>query len=146
MLIREMTTEDLDEVCRIEQETFSDPWSKKSFLDTMSDENNHYLVVVIDEIIAGYCGYCGVLGEGYIYNVAVKQSFRKQGIGFAMLAELIKQAKSRGISSLTLEVRQSNLPAINLYKRLGFAEAGIRKDFYTKPLENAVIMWLDAIH
>lgn len=145
MLIRKMVERDLEEVCQIERETFSDPWSKASFLETLSDENNHYLVVIIDGSVAGYCGYCGVCGEGYIYNVAVKPTFRRQGIGQRMLEELIKQAESRGITSLTLEVRKSNYPAINLYKKLGFVEAGIRKDFYTKPIEDAVIMWRNPI-
>lgn len=145
MLIRKMVERDLEEVCQIERETFSDPWSKASFLETLSDENNHYLVVIIDGSVAGYCGYCGVCGEGYIYNVAVKSTFRRQGIGQRMLEELIKQAESRGITSLTLEVRKSNYPAINLYKKLGFVEAGIRKDFYTKPIEDAVIMWRNPI-
>lgn len=146
MLIRKMLESDLEEVCKIERETFSDPWSKSSFLDTISDDNNHYLVAVLDGAVAGYCGYCGVCGEGYIYNVAVKSNYRRQQIGFRILKELIRQAEDRGISSLTLEVRKSNLPAILLYKKLGFVEAGIRKDFYTKPREDALIMWRKPIH
>jgi len=146
MLIRKMAEADLDEVCKIEEETFSDPWSRTSFLEAMSDENNNYIVAIIEGEVAGYCGYYGVCGEGYIYNVAVKQVFRRQGIGYRMLKELITQAEDRGITSLTLEVRKSNYPAINLYKKLGFKEAGIRKDFYTKPTEDAVIMWRNPIH
>jgi ribosomal-protein-alanine N-acetyltransferase len=63
-----------------------------------------------------------------------------------MLEELITQAKARGISSLTLEVRKSNMSAIILYKKLGFTEAGIRKEFYTNPIEDAIIMWREPIH
>ena len=100
----------------------------------------------MDGLIAGYCGCYGVAGEGYIYNVAVGKNYRRQGIGFRLLQDLIEAAKSRGIESLTLEVRKSNLPAIKLYKKLGFVEAGIRKDFYTKPLEDAIIMWKTSIH
>lgn len=146
MLIRDMVEADLDEVYIIEKETFADPWSKASFLNSISDKNNHYLVAVIDGNVTGYCGYYGVVGEGYIYNVAVKESFRRQGIGYMMLEELILQAVGRGITSLTLEVRRSNASAIYLYKKLGFIEAGIRKDFYTKPLEDAIIMWRSPIH
>lgn len=146
MLIRKMEETDLEEVCAIERDTFSEPWSKASFLETISDENNYYLVAIIDGTIAGYCGYYGVAGEGYICNVAVGSGFRRQGIGFKMLNELIRHAESRGIFSLTLEVRKSNLPAINLYKKLGFTEAGIRKNFYSKPVEDAVIMWRKPIH
>jgi ribosomal-protein-alanine N-acetyltransferase len=145
MLIRDMTAADADEVYRIEAETFSDPWSKTSFLDSISDPNNTYLVAIVEELMVGYCGYWGIAGEGYIYNVAVKESFRGLGIGFKMLEELVEMAKGRGITSLTLEVRESNYPAIHLYKKLGFAEAGIRKDFYSKPIEDALIMWKSPI-
>lgn len=146
MLIRDMLEADLDAVCIIEEETFSDPWHKVSFLESISDIDNHYLVAIIDGIVVGYCGYYGVAGEGYIYNVAVERTFRRQGIGYLMLKELIKQAEGRGITALTLEVRESNKPAIGLYKRLGFTREGIRKNFYTKPVEDAVIMWRNSIH
>ncbi|NLL01121.1 MAG: ribosomal protein S18-alanine N-acetyltransferase [Clostridiales bacterium] len=146
MLIREMKAVDVDEVYAIEKETFSDPWSKSSFLNSISEPNNHYLVAIIEGRIVGYCGYWGIAGEGYIYNVAVKPSHRRHGIGFRMLEELITQAKARGISSLTLEVRKSNMSAIILYKKLGFTEAGIRKEFYTNPIEDAIIMWREPIH
>lgn len=146
MLIRDMLETDLDAVCVIEGETFSNPWSKTSFLQSISDMDNHYLVAVIDGKVVGYCGYYGVAGEGYIYNVAVKQAYRRQGIGYLMLKELIQQAKGRGVTGLTLEVRESNKPAIDLYRRLGFAKEGIRKDFYTKPVEDAIIMWRNSIH
>jgi ribosomal-protein-alanine N-acetyltransferase len=136
---------DLAEVCSIEQETFSDPWSEEDFCNSMREANNTYLVVEIEGMIAGYCGYWGICEEGYIYNVAVKKEFRRHHIGYQMLKELINDAKSRGIASLTLEVRISNEPAILLYEALGFERAGIRKDFYTKPKESAVIMWLKAI-
>ena len=145
MLIRKMTEGDLAEVYSIEQETFSDPWSEEDFCNSMREANNTYLVVEIEGTIAGYCGYWGICGEGYIYNVAVKKEFRRHRIGYQMLKELLNDAKSRGIASLTLEVRISNEPAILLYEALGFERAGIRKDFYTKPKESAVIMWLKAI-
>jgi len=141
MLIREMEEADLDEVYKIERESFTEPWSKASFHEAISDDKNHYMVAVIDGIIVGYCGYYGVMDEGYIYNVAVSKDYRRRGIGFTMLNELIRHAQEKGIVSLTLEVRKSNHPAINLYKKLGFVEAGIRKDFYSKPTEDAIIMW-----
>lgn len=145
MLIREMKEADLAEVCRIEQEIFSDPWSYEDFEDSYQSENNTYLIAEIDGKIAGYCGYWGIADEGYIYNVAVREDYRRNQIGYKMLAELISHAKDRGITALTLEVRQSNEAARSLYERLGFVNAGIRKDFYTKPKEDAVIMWLKPI-
>lgn len=145
MLIRDMKEADLLEVCRIEQEIFSDPWNYEDFKGSYLSENNSYLIAEVDGEIAGYCGYWGVADEGYIYNVAVREEYRRQQIGYQMLSELIRQAKDRGITALTLEVRQSNEAARRLYERLGFVNAGTRKDFYTKPKEDAVIMWLKPI-
>lgn len=145
MIIRKMTESDLPEVCAIENETFSDPWSEKDFRDSLLDDKNGYLVAVIDEMVAGYCGCWGIAGEGDIYNVAVKKEFRRQHVGEAMLKTLIQQCIDRGITSFTLEVRASNEPAIRLYQSLGFKAEGIRRDFYTNPKEDAVIMWLHMI-
>jgi len=135
----------LEEVCAIEQETFSDPWSKDDFQSVMKDKNNDYLIAIIESKVVGYCGYWGIAGEGDIYNVAVRKEYQGQKIGYHMLSELIKIAKSRGITSLTLEVRCSNESAIRLYRSLGFEQTAVRKDFYAKPKEDAVIMWLRAI-
>lgn len=145
MIIRNMTADDLEQVCAIETETFSDPWSEEDFRSSMEEANNHYIVVEIDGKVVGYCGYWGIAGEGYIYNVAVKNEYRRQAIGNRMLRSLLEDAADRGITSVTLEVRYSNEAAIRLYESLGFVRAGIRRDFYTKPKEDAVIMWLTPI-
>lgn len=145
MNIRRMTEEDLEEVCKIEKDTFSEPWTREDFDHSIKNTNNRYLVVEEQGCIAGYCGYWGVVGEGYIYNVAVRKDFRRRQIGLSMLRELIQQAFKMGISSLTLEVRFSNHAAIELYERLGFVNSGVRRDFYSKPKEDAVIMWLRLI-
>ncbi|HWT26496.1 MAG TPA: ribosomal protein S18-alanine N-acetyltransferase [Mobilitalea sp.] len=145
MIIRDMAEADLDEICAIEQETFSDPWSREDFWKSFQDTGNNYLVVEDQGEIVGYCGYWGIAGEGDIYNVAVKKEYRQKHIGYFMLSKLIEQAQARDITSLTLEVRKSNVAAIGLYEKLGFVSAGIRKDFYTKPKEDAVIMWLKPI-
>lgn len=145
MLIRKMTELDLPQVCNIEQETFSDPWTEEDFRSSYNEPNNEYLVAEQEGVIAGYCGYWGIAGEGYIYNVAVKKEFRRNKIGYQMLKALLTESSSRGIASFTLEVRYSNEAAIRLYESLGFEKAGIRKDFYSKPKEDAVIMWLRPI-
>ncbi len=145
MIIRDMTEVDLTEICNIEQESFSDPWSYEDFLESFRNEHNSYLVAEQDDVIVGYCGYWGVGEEGYIYNVAVRKDYRRRQIGYRMLTELIIRAQEKGITALTLEVRKSNEAAIGLYERLGFESVGIRKDFYSKPREDAVIMWLKPI-
>lgn len=142
MLIRKMIEADTQQVCAIELETFSDPWSEEDFKNSMNEPNNVYLVAEMDGLIAGYCGYWGIAGEGYIYNVAVKKEYRRHGIGYQMLKKMLMESVDRGVASFTLEVRRSNEAAIHLYESLGFESAGIRKDFYSKPKEDAVIMWL----
>lgn len=145
MLIRKMTQADLLQVCAIERDIFSEPWSEEDFNTSLQDSNNNYIVVEIDGVIAAYCGYWGIAGEGYIYNVAVMNEYRRQHIGYRMLKVLLDEATGRDITSFTLEVRYSNEAAIRLYESLGFHKAGIRKNFYSKPREDAVIMWLKPI-
>ena len=145
MEIRKMTMADLEQVCAIEKESFSDPWSEEDFRNALLDEKNDYLVAEVEGQVAGYCGFWGVAGEGDIYNVAVKKEYRRQHMGESMLRELIRRGAARGITSFTLEVRSSNEAAIRLYESLGFLREGVRKEFYSKPKEDAVIMWLRRI-
>ncbi len=140
-----MTEADLSEVCAIEQETFSQPWNQEDFRSSLYNPNNGYLVAEVEGNVIGYCGYWGIAGEADICNVAVSKEFRRQQIGLQMLKDLIKIATDKGIASFTLEVRSSNEAAIRLYQSLGFIQEGLRKDFYSKPNEDAVIMWLRPI-
>jgi len=137
-----MTEADLTQICAIEQETFSIPWKEEDFRSSMIKKNNGYLVAEEDLQVIGYCGYWGILEEGDICNVAVEKEYRNQKVAYHMLVELMKEAKEKGITAFTLEVRKGNLPALHLYEVLGFKRAGLRKSFYTKPEEDAVIMWL----
>lgn len=142
MIIRNMLETDLPVVHEMECSTFSKPWSMNDFRECLKEEQNLYLVVEERDEIAAYCGLWGVAGEGQINNVAVKKALRGQGIAYAMLKDLIERGKKQGLTSFTLEVRVSNLPAITLYHKLGFEDAGIRKNFYEAPAEDALIMWL----
>ena len=139
--IREMKKTDLPEVARIEKENFSIPWSEHGFADSMEQENTCFLSACKNGSIVGYCGYLQVLDEADITNVAVDAASRRDGVGESMLQELMRRGAQKGIKAFTLEVRESNLAAISLYQKLGFASAGIRKNFYDAPKENAVIMW-----
>lgn len=143
MNIRLMTEEDVDSVVQIEQQLFSKPWTKQDFINSMSDRHNIYVVAEDEkQEVIGYCGIWGVLDEGQITNVAVRPDAQGQGIGYEMLSELLRIGKNEGLQQYTLEVRVSNSRAISLYKRLGFEEEGIRKNFYEKPVEDGIIMWL----
>ncbi|MDO4345020.1 MAG: ribosomal protein S18-alanine N-acetyltransferase [Eubacteriales bacterium] len=139
--IRRMRPEDLEQVERIEADTFSQPWTRAGFLSSLEADSTIYLTVWEKSEIVGYCGLMKVLEEGDITNVAVKREFRGRGIGRMMLENLLKLAGEQGVREFTLEVRKSNAAAIALYKKLGFQDCGLRKNFYEKPVEDAVIMW-----
>lgn len=139
--IRRMEEGDLDQVCAIEEETFSMPWSRKSFRDTLSYYHTLFLVAELDGEIAGYCGCYQSLEEAEITNIAVRRQLRGHGIGRRLLMELMRLGKEQGAFAYTLEVRVSNQAAIHLYESLGFVSFGIRKNFYEKPREDAMIMW-----
>ncbi|HKM04337.1 MAG TPA: ribosomal protein S18-alanine N-acetyltransferase [Lachnospiraceae bacterium] len=141
MQIRKIQEKDLDQVSLLEKDSFSMPWSKNDFINVIEKEDILYLVVEENGIIIGNCGVRNIVGEGEITNVVIKKDIRNQGLGFAMLQELLVQGQEMGIKTFTLEVREGNKAAICVYKKLGFVIEGIRKGFYSKPVENAVIMW-----
>lgn len=141
IIVRKMRPEDLLQVCEIEKDNFSLPWSEKSFLESMERDDTLFLVALDREEVAGYLGCYCVAGEGEITNVAVKLSHRRQGVGGKLLETLYEEAKALHTQEFFLEVRESNEAAIALYSRQGFVKEGVRKNFYEKPVENAVIMW-----
>ena len=139
--IRAMQDADVEQVSRLEEETFSMPWSRESFLSMIHNKNARYYVAEEDGCIVGGCGVLMAAGEGNITNVVVDKNFRNQGIGTRMLQYLIEEGRKNGLCAFTLEVRVSNAQAIHVYEKLGFFSEGIRPDFYEKPKEDAMIMW-----
>lgn len=142
MKIEKMTSAHLDGVCAIENECFARPWSRKSLETALSDDTSLFYVAVEDGKVIGYIGMSFVLDEGYIYNVAVTQESRKKGVGSALIRTLVTHGKKNGFAFLTLEARQSNKAAISLYEHFGFIKVGERKNYYSAPVENAVLMTL----
>lgn len=140
MVVREMLAEDLDQVMEIERDLFSVPWTKEGFFTFLLKENSMFLVVEEKGRILGYCGLLMVLDEGDITNVAVRRDRQKEGIGGFLMESLIRLACERGISVIHLEVRAGNQSAVRLYERCGFIQDGLRKGYYTEPLEDAVLM------
>ena len=141
IIVRNMQQSDLLQVCEIEKENFSLPWSEKSFLESIERNDTVFLVAMTGDEVAGYLGCYCVAGEGEITNVAVKSSHRRQGIGGMLLEKLYEEGAALDTQVYFLEVRESNEAAIGLYERQGFVKEGIRKNFYEAPVENAVIMW-----
>jgi len=141
--IRTMNVKDVESVHEIESLCFPTPWSEDAFRQEMDNLMALYLVAEVGGRIAGYAGLWQILDEGHITNVGVHPGYQGMGIGEKLMKELIAEAKRRELSSMTLEVRVSNIPAINLYKKLHFREEGIRKGYYTDTKEDGLIMWLD---
>lgn len=138
---RLMTEQDIEQVAEIESRIFSIPWSEKAFMDSLKNENTVYIVACNAEEVVGYCGIYMSFEEGDISNVAVKKEYRRKNIAENMLSYLFSSIKQKGVTDVTLEVRETNVAAIKLYEKIGFEEVGIRKNFYEKPTENALIMW-----
>lgn len=147
--IREIDQKDLEEVAALEASCFSMPWKYKDFEDVLTNPDRFYLVAEADEVTAdtpdrilGGCMLTHIVGEGDISNVAVLEKYRKNGVGAALVTELLKLGAERyGITAYTLEVRSKNMPARRLYEKHGFVSRGVRPDFYQKPKDDAVIMW-----
>ena len=126
----------LDDVFKIEKTCFSNPWSKEDLENQIKNETSNFLVADVDGRAVGYMGLQIFCGEGYVTNVAVLPQFRGRGIAQALISEQMKN----DMEFITLEVRESNIPAISLYKKMGFENMGIRPKFYSNPTENAIIM------
>ena len=139
-VIRRMQLKDIEQVAAIEKSTFAMPWSENSFINACADENNVYLVCVIQEEVAGYAGMWTSFDEANITNVAVAKEHRERGYGRLLLEELEKCGLQKGVNTFFLEARESNFIARTLYERLGYQKIGNRKNFYEKPVENAIVM------
>lgn len=136
ILIENMKLQHLDGVVNIENICFAHPWSKADLERQLNLDTSHFAVATLDGYVVGYMGLQIFSGEGYVTNVAVLPEYRRQGIA----KMLIEKQLQNDMSFITLEVRESNLPAIKLYESCGFENVGIRPKFYTNPTENAIIM------
>ena len=137
-----MSAEHLDGVEALEKSCFSHPWSRQSLERELENEQSLFYAAVEDGQVIGYIGMSFVLDEGYIYNVAVDGNHRKNGVGSALIRTLVTHCKKEGFAFLTLEVRESNAAARSLYRHFGFIKVGERKNYYSDPTENAVLLTL----
>lgn len=137
-----MTAEDIPAVARLEQECFAEPWSENALAESLADANYVFFVAAfLDETVAGYVGAYLAADELSITNVAVTDSYRRCGAANQLMKALDAFAKEKNLYGITLEVRVSNNAAIALYEKNGYEKSGIRKEFYSKPKEDALIMW-----
>lgn len=138
--VKRIEEKDLDTLAALEQEIFSDSWSREGLEESLSQNHALLLGAWADDVLAGYLVFYYSPGEGEIVRIATAESMRRKGIASHLLLELENVCEEKEIEKLFLEVRESNETAIEFYKSHGFTEDGLRKNFYTKPVEDAVLM------
>lgn len=138
--IMQMTREDIPAVALVERACFAHPWSENALSESLSAGRAVFLTAKEAGRVIGYLGMEHVLDEGSITNVAVLPEYRRQGAAQALLTALLREAKHLSLASVTLEVRAGNEAAIRLYQGLHFLPVGRRKNFYTSPTEDAILM------
>ena len=131
---------DLNAVAAIERESFSDPWTRESFAQLIGRPHLHFFVAMRDDAVIGFSIAYAAAGEAEIANIAVAGAVRGQGIGGAVLRHLLSTLRTDGAAEVWLEVRASNAAARALYERFGFVEVGRRRNYYRRPVEDAISM------
>ena len=135
---------DLDAVAALESATFTNPWTREMLERELrqTDVARVYVVRLPGYPVAAFCACWLVYDELHINTIAVDARLRRQGIATALMRYLVAEAASLGASRTYLEVRRSNLPAQRLYERLGFTVAAVRRNYYTQPEEDALVLSL----
>lgn len=140
---RKAGVQDIGTLVDIERKSFTVPWPAEAFYqDIMNNRFAVYLMMECNGKVVGYCGVWLVLDEAHITNIAILPEYRGHKLGEMLLRKMMIMAIESGAKTMTLEVRISNTPARNLYRKLGFQEGGIRKNYYTDNQEDALVMWV----
>ncbi len=143
-IVRPLHLDDLEAILEIERLSFSTPWSLEAFKAELKDnEYARYFCLEREGQVIGYMGLWFILDEGHITNIAITPNRRGQHLGEFLMHSVMERMVEQGMERMTLEVRVSNSPAQSLYKRLGFAIAGVRKGYYADTGEDAMIMWAE---
>lgn len=140
MEIVRMSISDVPAVAELERKCFSDPWSERSVAAELENPLSLWLVALLGRTVVGYVGSQSVMEQADMMNIAVNPDYRRQGIAESLIERLVSELKDKQVSSLTLEVRASNAPAIALYRKLGFIQVGKRSNYYRNPREDALIL------
>ena len=135
-----MEASHVPQIAALEQICFSDPWPDAAVRSELNNPLSLWLAAMDGDTVIGYVGSQTVLGEADIMNVAVSPAYRRMGVAELLLSELQRRLAADGVYRLTLEVRQSNAPAIALYQKLGYGQVGCRPNYYHKPKEDALIL------
>jgi ribosomal-protein-alanine N-acetyltransferase len=138
---------DIDAILAIEHESFTNPWTREMYQAELENRGVSFCFLAKDQTgrIVGFCSVWRVLDELHINNLAVLPEHRRAGVATALLERALEHAVQSGAIRATLEVRRSNDAARLLYERFGFTVAGIRRGYYTKPVEDALVLWKEAL-
>ena len=143
--LRRLGLDDLDAIERIERVSYPTPWSRSMFASELAKQSSRSIAAATsNDQLVGYLVLSRYVDAWHVMNVAVDPDHRRYGIASAMLDHLFEVTRSDAERGYTLEVRVSNIPAIRLYERFGFAPSGVRRGYYTDNREDALIMWRDA--
>ena len=135
-----MAERHLAQIAALENRCFPDPWAEALFAEELRNPLSLWLVAEAGDRILGYVGSQAVLDSADVMNLAVVPEVRRKGIGAALMEELGRELAEKGVKTLLLEVRKSNAPAISLYETMGFSLAGVRRNYYLRPREDALIL------
>src|SRR5262245_59837623 len=147
--IEQLTSPDqIDAIMAIEVVSFTNPWTREMYRAELDNRGVSYCFVARDEAdaVVGYCAFWRVLDELHINNLAVLPSRRRAGVATALLTHVLRFGVTLGATRATLEVRRSNEAARLLYERFGFTVASVRHAYYTKPVEDALVLWRDRLN
>ncbi|MDR2437712.1 MAG: ribosomal protein S18-alanine N-acetyltransferase [Endomicrobium sp.] len=131
----------LDDILKIEQESFVAPWNIEMFLGSAQNKTTTFKALLENKVVLGYYIISTVVDESEIISIAINPKFRRQNLGKFMLSNILKEVQGKRAKFIFLETRKSNTPALNLYKFFRFKEIGVRKNYYKN--EDAVILKLD---
>jgi ribosomal-protein-alanine N-acetyltransferase len=134
---------DLDEILAIEVASFTSPWTREMYLAELDNVGVSFCYTARDDSgkILGFCSFWRVMDELHINNLAVAPEHRRRGVATALLRFVLNEAHKFDVRRATLEVRRSNDAARHLYERFGFAAAGVRRSYYSNPVEDAIVLW-----
>ncbi|MBQ2053905.1 MAG: ribosomal protein S18-alanine N-acetyltransferase [Eubacterium sp.] len=130
------------DIAKLEKDNFSDAWSEKSLEDTFEYDYNHLLVEKRDGKVVGYVIYSDVQGEAELLRIAVDKAYRRRGIAALLMQNMLDELTESGAERVSLEVRAHNISAVALYKKFGFIDIFIRENYYTDPVDDALIFQL----
>jgi len=141
------TVAGIDDILAIESASFTNPWTRGMYLSELEQEGRSFLYLARDDRghAVGFCSFWRILDELHINNLAVEPDSRHRGVARALLARALGDGFHLGVRRATLEVRRSNIAAQQLYGTFGFSVAGVRREYYSSPVEDALILWCDRL-